>query len=147
MRKEFENGVWFEEFVGSGLDQAYVDFPCVFPTATIAVMCSDDIWRLADKIIAKDGYDPIFDNDDAWFNFYVEINGYTDTHISSYILFSLNTSDICETFTMDIDRDEQEAIYQSLSDEIDIESCLKDVQQYEYDMNGECSTILDRRTA
>lgn len=146
MRKEFENGVWFEEWVDSGLDQAYVDFPCVFPTATFGVMCSDDIWKLADEIIIEQGYESVFDSE-AWFNFYVEINGYTDSHISSCLVFTLNSDTLCEDFMMDIDRDEQEAIYQSLSDEIDIESCLKDVQQYEYEMNGECSTILDRRTA
>ena len=109
-----------------GQDQLYDSFPVVFPTVDFALMDTNGLCRIADRIRKDAGYVPLYPLDeyaqeqtdqDGWYAFYVGINGCSKTRMNSCIEFWVGNSqspDNEEIYTIDLSLDEQLYLYQRL---------------------------------
>ena len=59
-----------------GEDQMYVTYPIRFPVVNFALVASDGLCDMADKIRVKAGYKPL--TEQGWYDFYVGINSVFD---------------------------------------------------------------------
>lgn len=138
---------------GFGYDQAYDNFPCVFPTARVWLSSSAGLCKLADELRKADGELPFFDydgeyDDNGWYDFSICLNGYNKYHIDSVILAQAVTNFAIEQeYVIELSEDEQEYIYNELNRLIDCEGLLQGAAYEHEQATGEKLTILDRRTA
>ena len=139
-----------------GFDQCYVDFPCVFPTVELE-LDGDGLCFVADEIRAGLGHEPLYGAElmDGWYNFYVNLNGYTGTHIDNCITFTVNADgmdDDGEEYQIPINEEEQEILYSILNRTCkkffgkDCEELLEDAALSCMDEAGGKLTILERST-
>ena len=142
-------------------DQVYDSFPCVFPTVRIHLQSSNGLNMLADRLRQDNGKLPFFDfngtageyDDDGWYDFEINLNGYNNHHIDIFILACEGGGGICEPQYDDehyiyLSEEEQEYIYQCLDKElVGCEDLLKHSADYHKHYYGEELTILERRTA
>ena len=87
----------FSEDPVFGTDEVYESYPCPVATVTFSLMDTDILNRAADRIRVEEGYRPLYPVDgyseemcvsEGFYGFTIEINQYTNTHVSSCILFS-----------------------------------------------------------
>lgn len=67
-------------------DEVY-NFPVKvrFPIVNIMLQCTDALCEVADTIRKQEGHIPLNDSDDGWYNFYTDLNGFTDTNTSCIV--------------------------------------------------------------
>ena len=106
-----------------GSDQAYVCYPIVFPTVTFRLMETPLLCQIADNIRMEAGFKPLYDGVEevtGWYDFRIGINGYTESHLDTCIIFELvngNAPDTWESYIIDLNEDEQRVIYERLNEE------------------------------
>ena len=66
-------------------DQAFVNYPVRFPVVNIMLQCTDALCEVADTIRKQEGHIPLLDSDNGWYNFYTDLNGFTDTNTSCIV--------------------------------------------------------------
>lgn len=101
-----------------GSDQCYIDYPCVFPTVSFYLPCTDGLIELADEIRKENGYAPLTESECGWYNFYIGLNGFSDTRMDNCILFIVNdetADDDYADYQIDLDEEEQLAVYNRLN--------------------------------
>lgn len=109
-----------------GDDQAYIDYPCRFPTVGFQLMATNGLVEIADRIRKEAGFRPMHPMDEytddtcdneGWYDFYVGLNGFTDTHMDTCIDFYVVNSDSEDNedhYTIDLTAEEQVTIYNRL---------------------------------
>ena len=112
-----------------GSDQVFISYPCRFPTVTFMLMATNGLVQISDRIRKDQGYAPMHamdeytdDNCDnnGWYDYYVEINGFSENHMGSCIEFCVVNSDSLdneELYTIDLTQEEQEAVYRRLDEQ------------------------------
>ena len=112
-----------------GSDQAYISYPCRFPTVRFMLMATNGLVQISDRIRKDAGYAPLYPMDEytdetcdgsGWYDYFVEINGFTDNHMGSCIEFVVANSespDNEELYTIDLGADEQAAIFNRLDEQ------------------------------
>ena len=124
-----------------GEDQAYVSHPVRFATVRFQLMPIKGLIELIDRRRYKLGYKPMYPLDtegrnkgqyrggckgacteggcdaldnDGWYDFFISLNGYTDSHLDTCIAAVVAGSDSPdneEVYTIDLSGDEQELLY------------------------------------
>ena len=103
-----------------GDDQAYNSYPVWFPTVELQLVATLELSQVADEMRKARGFLPMLeDGGDAegWYDFYIGLNGYTDTRLDTDILFVVINSDSPDNedcYTIDLSEDEQRIIYNLL---------------------------------
>lgn len=111
---------WTGEFY-YGYDQIYDSFPCVFPTVSLVVY-GEGLPSLACDVLRSNGESE--ESLDRLYDFYVGLNGYTKTHIDTYIDFvSYSCSDDNiwrndEVYQIPLNTEEQNYIYNLLDEQL-----------------------------
>lgn len=114
----------FGEDVQYGKDQVYIHTPIVFPTVTFTLLPTNMLMNCANRLRMEAGYkrtdygDEVDEN--AWFNFYIGLNGFNDTHIDTAIEAVVCNSDQADegtSYYIDLTTEEQEALYDRLDEE------------------------------
>ena len=112
-----------------GADQCYIDYPCRFPTVEFQLMASNGLSQIADRIRKDHGFKPMHPMDeytdetcdnDGWYDFYIGLNGYSDTHVDSCIEFVVVNSvseDNEQQYTIELTTEEQKAINTCLDEQ------------------------------
>ena len=137
----------FSEDPMFGTDEVYESYPCPVATVTFSLMDTDILNRAADRIRVEEGYRPLYPVDgyseemcvsEGFYGFTIEINQYTNTHVSSCILFSLEGSSLPDEdllYLIDLSEEEQIAIYERLDEQCrkylgkSCEDLLKDAEK------------------
>lgn len=126
-----------------GSDQCFDGHPCRFPTVGFQLCETNGLSRIADRIRKDLGFAPMHPLDEfteelcdenGWYDFFVGINSYTDTHVDSCIEFIVVNSaspDDEERYTIDLSEEEQKVLF----------SCL-DSQCREH-LGKKCEDLLD----
>ena len=137
-----------------GDDQACVSTPVRFPTVLFQLMPTAGMIRIADCVRQDAGYEPLCDMDDCTddacdnkgcYEFYIGLNGYTDTHLDSALLFcpvNTDSDDNEEVYSIDLTYDEQLAIYNRLD-----EQCRKYLGKSCEDLLEEAKEQMERDAA
>lgn len=111
-----------------GSDQAYVNFPVRFPTVTLELQDSHELNRIVDAMRVEAGYKPMFPDNreeldpedwdgNGWYNFWVGLNGFTDTMVDTYIEAVVQSEwadDNEQSYYINLTEAEQIAIYNEL---------------------------------
>ena len=93
----------FSEDPMFGTDEVFDSYPCPVATVTFSLKDTEILNRAADRIRVEEGYRPLYPVDgyteemcvsEGSYGFTIEINQYTNTHVSSCILFSLEGSSL-----------------------------------------------------
>lgn len=112
-----------------GNDQCYVSFPCRFPTVGFQLMATNGLSQIADRIRKDLGFVPMHPMDeytddtcdnDGWYDFYVGINGYSESHMDScieFVVVNSNSPDDEERYSIDLTEEEQEAVFKCLDEQ------------------------------
>ena len=87
-----------------GYDQAFVNYPTVFPTVTFRLMPTEDLVAAADKLMTEAGNEPADE-----YEFYLGINGFTDSSVDNAIVAAAIGSE--ETVDITLDEAEQDDVY------------------------------------
>ena len=98
-----------------GVDEAYVSYPCRFATAELEICAGCGLRLIVDSIREELGFEPL---DDGEYVFYVGLNDYTkiDNCISVFLV-GCSSPDNEEIYTIDLTKEEQEALYKRLDEE------------------------------
>ena len=112
----------FESEILYGQDQTYFSTPTKFPTVEFQLNDSMTLCKIADTIRKADGHKPMFlDADEmdlnGWYNFYIGLNGFTDTKVDTHIEFVVVSEDADDNewmYTIDLTEEEQRMIYDEL---------------------------------
>ena len=116
----------FEGEIRYGSDQVYDSYPCRFPTVDFCLQPNAFLVQLADRIRKEDGMRPMYPMDEytddmcdqeGWYDFYLGLNGYDESHVDSCIRFYVvnsNSPDNEELYLIDLDEEEQKVIYDCL---------------------------------
>lgn len=106
-------------------DQAYISCPIVFPTVALRLVSTDGLNALADAIREDSGLPPLFHDDGyttPWYNFYIDLNGFNDSHIDTCISVEIEPYDEVEddltSFCIDLSEEEQRYIYACIDQEL-----------------------------
>ena len=107
-----------------GTGEAFVDYPCVFPTVNLVIHATDALSEIADRMRMAKGYLPMVLQDeygesdfDGWYEFSVGLNGYTPTHLDNSIDFVVAGSDSADNediYHMELSLEEQQIIFDLL---------------------------------
>ena len=112
-----------------GSDQAYIDYPCRFPTVAFQLIATGGLTQIADRIRKDKGMKPMHPMDEytdetcdneGWYDFYISLNDFVDCHIDTCIEFCVvnaGSEDNEETYTIDLTKDEQVALYNRLDEQ------------------------------
>ena len=112
-----------------GCDQCCDSYPCVFPTVEFALLPDIGLEVIADRMRVEKGFKPMYPIDeytedtrdqDVWYDFYVGLNGYTDSHLDScieFIVVNSSSPDNEQVYTIDLTDYEQECIYERLDEQ------------------------------
>ena len=112
-----------------GSDQAYISYPCRVPTVGFQLMATDGLSGIADRIRKEQGFAPMHPMDeyteetcdnDGWYDFYVGLNGFSDTKVDTCIEFVVVNSDSADNedmYTIDLTEEEQAVIYKRLDEQ------------------------------
>lgn len=111
-----------------GSDQAYIAYPVRFPTVNIQILDTQGLCDLADALREQRGLLPLtpteaHPNDydpDAWYNFYINLNGFSSTHVDNCITAYTVTDDGEQEEYIEIDEEEQRLIYAVLDEQCKI---------------------------
>lgn len=124
-----------------GEDQAYICYPVKFPTVRFQLMPTKGLIEIIDRKRYKLGYKPMYPVDesgncgsynrsirkgggteggnealdnDGWYDFFISLNGYTETHLDTCIAAVVAGSDSVdneEMYTIDLSEAEQGLLY------------------------------------
>lgn len=127
---DVKKAIWLdnEGYWSFGSDQAYIDYPVRFPTVTIALESTIILDKIVDAMRVEAGHKPMFpDNwdeldpeewdDEGWYNFYIGLNGFTDTMVDTCIEAVVQSEwaeDNEQSYYIDLSEAEQIAIYHEL---------------------------------
>ena len=112
-----------------GDDQAYIDYPCRFPTVGFQLMATNGLVQIADRIRKDKGFKPMHPMDEytddtcdneGWYDFHVGLNGFTETHMDTcidFVVVNADSEDNEEMYTIDLSADEQTTIYNRLDEQ------------------------------
>ena len=137
-----------------GDDQACINEPVRFPTVLFELVATDGLIQIADRIRKNAGYRPLHDMDEyaddacdhaAWYDFFIGLNGFTDTHLDTALLFcpvNTDSDDNEEVYSIDLTNDEQLAIYNRLD-----EQCRKYLGKSCEDLLEEAREQMERNAA
>ena len=115
-----------------GSDQAYIDYPCRFPTVAFQLIATGGLTQIADRIRKDKGMKPMHPMDEyadetcdneGWYDFYIGLNDFVDCHIDTCIEFCVvnaGSEDNEETYTINLTKDEQVALYNRLDEQCKI---------------------------
>ena len=107
----------------SGDDQAYNDYPIRFPTVEFQLVATLGLSQAADAMRKAKGFLPMLEDGgdmEGWYDFYIGLNGYTETKVDTSIMFVVVNSDSPDNedyYTIDLSEAEQRAIYGILDDQ------------------------------
>ena len=106
-----------------GDDQAYNCYPVRFPTVEFQLVATLELSQIADAMRKEKGLLPMLEDGgdtEGWYDFYIGLNGYTETKMDTSILFVVVNSDSPDNedyYTIDLSEDEQSYIYGILDDQ------------------------------
>lgn len=112
-----------------GDDQCYLDYPCRFPTVGFQLVATNSLVQIADRIRKDAGFKPMYPMDeftddtcdnDGWYDFYVGINGYSDSRMDTCIEFIVVNADSDDNeglYAIDLTAEEQAAVYTRLDEQ------------------------------
>lgn len=110
-------------------DQADVSYPRCFATVSFALVGTNGLYEIADRIRKDQGFVPKRPMDEyteetcdhnGWYEFYIGLNDYNDSKVDTCIQFILSGSsapDNDEIHTIDLSDYEQEVLYQRLDEQ------------------------------
>ena len=107
----------------SGDDQAYNSYPIRFPTVEFQLVAILGLSQAADAVRKAKGFLPMLEDGgdtEGWYDFYIGLNGFTDTNLDTSIMFVVVNSDSPDNedcYTIDLSEAEQRAIYGILDDQ------------------------------
>ena len=133
-----------------GSDQAYIDYPIKFPTVTIALQDTHELNKLIDAARMEAGHKPMFPenwkeldpedwDDNGWYNFYVGLNGWSNTRVDACIEAIVQSEwadDNEQSYYIDLTEAEQLAIYNELNKQLirrfgtSCKELLKEAEEY-----------------
>lgn len=150
MIREQIKGIWLDDREPIyGHEQAYVNYPTVYPTVNFELVSTWGLVELADKVRSDAGYKPMsypqgepdeFYDLECWYDFYIDLNGYNDTGIDACISFVVVNSDQDDNeqlYTIDLSVYEQIYLYDLINKELnkDNSSCEIELAEAEKEMN------------
>jgi hypothetical protein len=103
---------------------------------TFQLMATNGLSQIADRIRKDLGFAPMHPMDeytddtcdnDGWYDFYVGINGYTESHMDScieFVVVNSNSPDDEERYTIDLTEEEQRTVFSCLD-----EQCRKHLEK------------------
>ena len=106
-----------------GDDQAYYSYPIRFPTVEFELAATTELCEIVDAIRKEKGYPPMLEDGgdpEGFYNLYLGLNGYTDTHMDTSIMAVVVNSDSEDNedyYLIDLSEDEQKEIYTILDDQ------------------------------
>lgn len=119
----------FGSSINYNYDQSYVYYPCVFPTVDFTLMDEKGLEQIADRIRKEAGFRPLYTMDEfteetcdkeAYYTFFVSLNGFTDSHIDTCIefaAFETDSSDCDYLYQIDLTEEEQALVYARLDEQ------------------------------
>ena len=147
----------FESELIYGEDQAYICCPERFPTVRFQLMPTRGLIDIADRIRHRLGFKPMYPvdrndcdscddsdgcddcsgciacDDDGWYDFFISLNGFNDSHLDTCIAVVVAGSDSVDNedmYTIDLSDDEQKLLYKCFD-----EQCRKSI-------NKSCEELL-----
>ena len=118
-----------------GEDQAYICCPERFPTVRFQLMPTVGLIEIVDRLRHKLGFKPMYpivgvDNggcddcydcdDDCCYDFFISLNGFTDSHLDTCIAAVVADSDSVDNedmYTIDLTEDEQRLLYKRFDEQ------------------------------
>ena len=106
-----------------GDDQAYYCYPVRFPTVEFELAATTELCEIVDAIRKEKGYPPMLEDggdSEGFYNLYLGLNGYTDTHMDTSIMAVVVNSDSEDNedyYLIHLSEDEQKEIYTILDDQ------------------------------
>ena len=106
-----------------GDDQACFYYPVRFPTVEFELVATTELCEIVDAILKEHGYAPMLEDggdSEGWYDVYLGLNGYTDTHMDTSIMavvVNSNSEDNEDYYLIDLSKDEQREIYSILDDQ------------------------------
>ena len=125
----------FESELIYGEDQAYICCPERFPTVRFQLMPTVGLIEIVDRLRHKLGFKPMYpivgvDNggcddcydcdDDCCYDFFISLNGFTDSHLDTCIAAVVADSDSVDNedmYTIDLTEDEQKLLYKRFDEQ------------------------------
>ena len=106
-----------------GDDQANYSYPIRFPTVEFELAATTELCEIVDAIRKEKGYPPMLEDggdSEGFYNLYLGLNGYTDTHMDTSIMAVVVNSDSEDNedyYLIELSEDEQKEIYTILDDQ------------------------------
>ena len=112
-----------------GDDQMYLDYPTRFATVSFQLMSTSLLSEIADRIRKDQGFTPLHPLDEyteemcdqeAWYDFYIGLNDWDRTKVDTCIdaiVCNSHSMDDGECYTIDLNPDEQTALYNRLDEQ------------------------------
>lgn len=109
-----------------GYDQVCINHPEVFATVNFYLNSTVGLDRIVDQMRIEKGFLPVLMQEDyseyddtGWYNFYIGLNEFNETHVDSAIEVIVqcpNSEDNEDVYYIDLTPDEQRMIYDVLND-------------------------------
>ena len=100
-----------------GDDQACNDYPIRFPTVEFQLVATLALSQIADVMRKANGLLPMLEgggDTEGWFDFYLGLNGFTDTRLDTSILFVVVNSEGADNedyYSIDLSEEDQKCIF------------------------------------
>ena len=114
----------FSDEITYGEDQVFNSYPARFPTVGFKLIDTTVLCAKADDIRIKAGFKPMFTgseiDENGWYDFYVGLNGYSQTYLDScidFVVVNTEQPDNEETYHIYLTEDEQKIIYKQLNEQ------------------------------
>ena len=142
-----------------GEDQAYICCPKRFPTVRFQLKPTRGLVEIADGIRHKLGFKPMYPaqgckssdcnactdcNDidcDGWYDFFISLNGFNDSHIDTCIAVVVAGSDSPDNedmYTIDLTEDEQKLLYNRFD-----EQCMRNIDKTCEELLKEAENMME----
>ena len=139
-----------------GEDQAYICCPERFPTVRFQLMPTVGLIEIVDRLRHKLGFKPMYpivgvDNggcddcydcdDDCCYDFFISLNGFTDSHLDTCIAAVVADSDSVDNedmYTIDLTEDEQKMLYKRFD-----EQCRRSLNKTCEELLKEAEEMMD----
>ena len=143
----------FESELIYGEDQAYICSPERFPTVRFQLMPTVGLIEIVDRLRHKLGFKPMYpivgvDNgdcydcdDDCCYDFFISLNGFTDSHLDTCIAAVVADSDSVDNedmYTIDLTEDEQKMLYKRFD-----EQCRRSLNKTCEELLKEAEEMMD----
>ena len=146
----------FESELIYGEDQAYICCPERFPTVRFQLMPTVGLIEIVDRLRHNLGFKPMYpivgvDNggcddcydcdDDCCYDFFISLNGFTDSHLDTCIAAVVADSDSVDNedmYTIDLTEDEQKMLYKRFD-----EQCRRSLNKTCEELLKEAEEMMD----